>query len=82
MSARGAEYHKQKLAQLVEFVIQAQENERKYMKRVKDLSQQLLTEKIRLEKTAIEQAENHEVISQLKEQLKQVWHYLQFCKIF
>merc|ERR1719161_2724347 len=60
---------KSKYAKLHEFVLQTYENEKNFLARAKELNHRLMSEKIRLEKTTIEQAEDATNISQLKGQL-------------
>merc|ERR1719446_32900 len=69
LSKVQVDLYKSKYAKLHEFVLQTYENEKNFLRRAKELNHRLMSEKIRLEKTTIEQAEDATNISQLKGQL-------------
>merc|ERR1719161_2203085 len=69
VSKAQVDLYKSKYAKLHEFVLQTYENEKNFLRRAKELNHRLMSEKIRLEKTTIEQAEDATNISQLKGQL-------------
>ncbi|CEM02393.1 unnamed protein product [Vitrella brassicaformis CCMP3155] len=70
ISKAHADLYKQKYAKLHQHVVQTLENEKSFLRRTKELHQQLMAEKIRIEKTTMEQAENAGTITQLREQLR------------
>merc|ERR1719161_997809 len=69
VSKAQVDLYKSKYAKLHEAVLQTYENEKNFLRRAKELNHRLMSEKIRLEKTTIEQAEDATNISQLKGQL-------------
>jgi len=62
--------YRSKYAKLHELVLQTYEAEKLFLRKAKDLNHQLTTEKIRLERTTIEQSEDAAQIQTLNAQLK------------
>eukprot|EP00743_Colponemidia_sp_Colp-15_P002127 GILK01002309.1.p1 GENE.GILK01002309.1~~GILK01002309.1.p1 ORF type:complete len:926 (-),score=268.21 GILK01002309.1:247-3024(-) len=60
---------KSKYAKIHEVVLQTYENEKNLLKKAKSLNQELLNEKIKLEKLTIQQAENAATLNNLKQTL-------------
>mmetsp|Transcript_25494 Transcript_25494/g.58817 ORF Transcript_25494/g.58817 Transcript_25494/m.58817 type:complete len:926 (+) Transcript_25494:75-2852(+) len=64
-----ADLLKSKYAKLHEFVLTTYENEKNFLARAKQLNHRLMSEKIKLEKTQLDQQEDQNVMSQLSDQL-------------
>lgn len=72
ISKAQVDLYKTKYAKLHEFVLQTYENEKSFLKRAKDLTQQLMSEKIKLEKTTMDQAEDAQIYSGLKNEFSKM----------
>merc|ERR1719230_1871974 len=70
LSRAQTDLYRSKYAKLHELVVATYENERNFLRRAKELNHQLVSEKIRLERTTIEQSEDQATIAALNGQLQ------------
>lgn len=72
ISKAEVDLYKSKYAKLHEFVLQTYENEKNFLARAKQLNHRLTSEKIRLEKTLADSAEDQAQVAQLNDQVQEI----------